>query len=83
MNKNEKEYIELTAESVATKVMEKFIDKLPCNNHNNRIRENEMVLNDGLKEGQKDNHKAIRKLRWWLILFMLTVIGSVFADKVI
>ena len=83
MKKEEKEYIELTAESVATKVIEKFIDKLPCNNHDERIRENEKILTNGLKEGQIENRKSIRKLRWWLVIFMLTIIGSIFADKII
>lgn len=67
MKKEDEKFITLLAENMSIKVVEKFIEKLPCEKHNNRIATNENILQNGLP----DKVERLRKNSRWLLRMLV------------
>lgn len=58
MTKTDREFVELTAERVATKVVMAFLKELPCSEHEKRLLEHSTVLFNGLRSAVEQLKQA-------------------------
>jgi len=77
MNKQEKEYVEMTAKLTAHECIKEFKKTLDCNNHDERISTNEQILNDGLRSDVKN---IKRWFMWTILSVVIIIIGSLISN---
>ena len=54
MTEEDRRFVELTAETVATKVADKLIDDLPCKENTKMLVDHESKIHDGLQDDVKE-----------------------------